>query len=254
MNRILKTLSFIAAFVMLAGCNLPGSQGPGTGLTTEQQAATLVAATLNAHASSQPPANVTPFASPNAPAATASAGPAMQITAATADCRRGPGPNFANITSLSAGTKLEVIGQNPENNYWQVKVPNSADTCWVSGADGKVSGNTASLPEATAEASNPNLPAGPQALFYSFTCPFPAGGQQQITVDLTWSDRADNETGYHVYRDGTQIADLPANSTSYTDTTSIAAGAVLTYQVAAYNSAGSSPQAVTRNGDPITCH
>ncbi len=253
MNPLLKILSFIAALVMLAGCNLPLSQGASSGLTTEQQAATLVAATLGARGS-QPPGSVTPFASPNPPAATASAGPTMQITAATADCRRGPGPNFANITSLAAGANLEVIGQNPENNYWQVKVPNSTDTCWVSGTDGKVNGNTASLPEATAEASNPNLPAGPQALFYSFTCPFPAGGQQQITVDLTWSDRADNETGYHVYRDGTQIADLPANSTSYADTTAIAPGAVLTYQVAAYNNAGSSPQAVTRNGDPITCH
>ena len=243
MKLTCRILLIGAAALVAAGCNFPANR-PAPTPSFEQQAATLVAATLNA-----PPA-----APSAAPTATAAAGPTLLVTAAAADCRRGPGPNFANITSLAAGASLEVIGQNPESNYWQVRVPNGADTCWVSGADGKVSGNTTSLPEATAQVSNPKLPAGPNALFYSFTCPFPTGGQQEVTVDLRWTDQADNETGYHVYRNGTQIADLPANSGSYSESTPIAPGTVLTYQVAAYNEAGSSPQAVTRNGDPITCH
>ncbi len=251
MNRSLKILFFTVALLFLTGCNLPGSQPSGNNLTVEQQAATVVAATMNAQPASTPGAVL---ASPNAPTAQPSSGPTLQITAGAASCRRGPSANFAEITTIALGTSLEVIGKNPESNYWQVKVPNSADTCWVSGTDGKVSGNTAALPEATAEANNPDVPAGPGALFYSFTCPFAAGGQQQITVDLRWTDKASNETGYHVFRDGTQIADLPADSTSYSDTTAIAAGAVLTYQVEAYNNLGTSPKAATGNGDPITCH
>ncbi len=254
MNRSLKLVSFIVALLMLTGCNLPGSQTPGNNLTVEQQAATVVAATMNANSGNQSAGNATPFASPAAPSPTPSSGPTLQVTAAAASCRRGPSANFAEITTVAAGTSLPVIGKNPESNYWQVKVPDSGDTCWISGTDGKVSGDTAALPEATAEANNPNVPAGPGALFYNFTCPFPGGGQQQITVNLNWTDKATNETGYHVFRDGAQIADLPADSTSYADTTAIAAGQVLTYQVEAYNNSGTSPKAMTGNGDPITCH
>ena len=36
-------------------------------------------------------------------------------------------------------------------------------------------------------------------------------------VDLLWIDSADNEDGYLVFRDVTEIASLPANSTAYTD-------------------------------------
>jgi len=50
------------------------------------------------------------------------------------------------------------------------------------------------------------------------------------TVDLTWTDNSDNEDGFYVYRtttssptfpgDYTQIADLTANTTMYSDSSS----------------------------------
>ncbi len=60
----------------------------------------------------------------------------------------------------------------------------------------------------------------------------------EYQITLKWTDQADNETGYRLYRDGTLIATLPANSTSYIDT--LSDQALHTYSVKAYNEAGAS--------------
>lgn len=57
---------------------------------------------------------------------------------------------------------------------------------------------------------------------------------------LKWSDTADDETGYRVYRFDQLLADLPANSTTYTDNETITPGTALEYSVEAYNDAGPS--------------
>jgi len=63
------------------------------------------------------------------------------------------------------------------------------------------------------------------------------------SVELTWSDNSDNESGFKIYR-GTssgslsQIADISADSTSYTDS-SPTLGKANYYRVNVYNSAGS---------------
>ena len=58
-----------------------------------------------------------------------------------------------------------------------------------------------------------------------------AGGTQ---VDLTWNDNAQNETGYKVYKNGTLLATIAANSTSYS-AVSLTPGTNYTFQVRAYN-------------------
>lgn len=63
---------------------------------------------------------------------------------------------------------------------------------------------------------------------------------QDYTVTLTWTDQADNESGYRVYRDGILIATLPANSTNYVDTPPAPDSHI--YAVEAFNEAGSSAQ------------
>lgn len=59
-------------------------------------------------------------------------------------------------------------------------------------------------------------------------------------IDLAWTDNSDNETGFTIWRsdDGTnftQIDTVPANTTTYTDTTATP-GQDYWYQVQAYNS------------------
>lgn len=66
-------------------------------------------------------------------------------------------------------------------------------------------------------------------------------------VELTWTDQADNESGYRVERGagenpseyGELAGDLPAGSTSYTDDTA-ETNTLYTYRVTAFNAVGSS--------------
>jgi hypothetical protein len=236
MKRVSKLLAGALIALALASCNLPAAQqnaGPATG----QQAATIAAATVSAALTS---AAVTPFASPAAPATPAASPTEAKIILSintNSNCRSGPGGSFKVVTSFGAGASLEVSAKSTDNNYWLVKIPNSTDTCWVSGADGTTTGNTASLPEATPASAASGLPAKPGALHYSYSCT-----ASSISVSLSWVDAATNESGYHVYRSGTQIADLPANSTSYDDNIMSGPPQDLQYSVAAYNDAGESPQ------------
>lgn len=65
-------------------------------------------------------------------------------------------------------------------------------------------------------------------------------------INLAWTDAANNEIGFRVDRKtgigGTygQIADLGANTTSYSDTTSLQPGTTYYYRVYAYNGGGNS--------------
>ncbi|MEM7222104.1 MAG: M6 family metalloprotease domain-containing protein [Pseudomonadota bacterium] len=80
----------------------------------------------------------------------------------------------------------------------------------------------------------PSIPAAPSGLS--------AAAITGTRVDLSWGDAATNENGYRVRRAAngggfSQIADLPANSTSFTDN-GVSSGNSYDYQVAAYNNDG----------------
>jgi uncharacterized protein YgiM (DUF1202 family) len=190
-------------------------------LTSEQpEAATIVALTLQAAGT---PAG--PFEQPM-----------LEITANT-NCRSGPGGSYALITAFTAGTKLEIVARNSANNFWQVKLPGTEDTCWVWGQYATASGSYESLPESAPgdQASGADVPARPSSLFFDYTCPF-----GNLTTNLSWGDAADNESGYRVYRFDQLVADLPPNTTAYTDVVTVTPHAALQYSVEAYNSADSS--------------
>lgn len=80
----------------------------------------------------------------------------------------------------------------------------------------------------------PFPPNTPVWVIYTFTCKTTAGGST-MTMDLTWSDRSDNEEGYTVYRDKQVIAILAPNSTNYMDVAFVATGKTLSYSVEAFN-------------------
>ncbi len=225
-HRITLILTTLSA-VLLAACNLnvqlPLSQ------SQQQEAATIVAQTLQALGTPAPlasPAAITPTYSK----------PILTITG-NSNCRTGPGASYKIVTAFTPGTTLELVGKDSANNYWQVTIPNSQETCWVWGQYATPSGSYDSLPEAASAGSSASgVPARPGSLFYTYECPF-----GNLTTHLTWSDSADNETGYHVYRFDLLLADLPANSTSYTDVETVTPYIDLQYSVEAYNSAGASP-------------
>ncbi len=61
---------------------------------------------------------------------------------------------------------------------------------------------------------------------------------QAYSVTLRWQDAANNEQGYHLYRDGVLLATLDADTTKYTDNP--AYGGPYTYGVEAFNTVGAS--------------
>src|SRR5690606_25391597 len=89
---------------------------------------------------------------------------------------------------------------------------------------------------------------------------FVATALSSSAITLTWVDNADNEEGYKVERlssDGetyTEIAQLPANTTTYEDG-SLQYNTVFTYRISAHNAIGSSEyvtaSATTMNVAPV---
>jgi hypothetical protein len=80
----------------------------------------------------------------------------------------------------------------------------------------------------------PFPPNTPVWMIYTYTCESTAGGNN-MTMNLTWSDRSNNEAGYKVYRDNQVIATLAPNSTHYEDIAFVAMGETLSYFVEAFN-------------------
>lgn len=233
-----RILIFPSLFILSAlACNI-GVQVPSA-LSPHDTAATIVAQTLQAQglptSAGQILNSPVPIASPVA--STPTTVPAMLTINQATNCRGGPGPNYEIIISAPAGTKAEIVGKDTADNYWLIKTPNGSGTCWMSGQYATPSGGYAALPEVTPQAPTPGVPSRPGSLYYNFTC---TNGATVVTTNLSWADTANNENGYRVYRFDTMIADLPANSTSYTDTITITYGSALTYYVEAYNAAGAS--------------
>lgn len=256
MKKIIAGLSLIIAIaIALASCNFPSAQE--ISLTVEQQAATIVAQTLTAVAAE----NLVPLASPTAGATeqplaspTASGGtPTLQLsvtpTATTGtpgatiltvdsntNCREGPGLDFAIVIVLVPGTNYQMIARAADNKYWVVTEIGKPNACWVpaemSNAFGNV--NLLSVTTPAAPTSSVGPIQAPTGLWWSHDCTSPPN----IKVNLGWTDRSNNETGFRVYRDGALVVDLPANSTTYTDLFAGSATVLYSYRVSAYNAAG----------------
>jgi hypothetical protein len=155
------------------------------------------------------------------------------------NCRSGPGQSFEILYTFLPGASVEIVGAYPQGGYWVVKLPDSQDTCWIWGEYSTATGSHWTVPSMTPPAPpTQSPPAAPGNLHYNYFCTL-AG---QMTTDLTWTDRADNEQGYRVFRNGTLIATLPANATSFSETISININDTFTYSVGSFNTAGSSSQ------------
>ena len=207
-------------------------------LTVNEAASTLVAltdqvATQLAHISTPtllPPTSTPTFAKP-----------LLYINDNT-QCRTGTSSNFQAVSALSAGTTVQLIGKDTSQSAWLIKAPNSTGTCWVLAGDGSPSGDYESLPEVTPQPSTQKPPGTPAFIGWPWFCTYSNGVMYKATVNLSWIDPANDANGFRVYRQGTQIADLPATKTSVIDTTEVVIGTDLPYSIAAYNDAGMSPQ------------
>ena len=231
----LSRLSLILAFLILPACGRPASMTSTP--ASEQTAVALVVLTFGA--ATQAAALRTP---PPAEEATPTFSPPRLYVNTEVQCRSGIGADFRVLGTLPAGTMLDMVGKASAQGAWLVRLPNSAETCWVGALDSSPSGDFQALPEVTPRPGSGAPPAPPTNLSWPFYCNYVEGVLYEITIKLSWMYSGSDANGFRVYRQDTQIADLPVTQTSYTDISKIELGTDLTYGVEAYNEAGASPR------------
>jgi hypothetical protein len=249
MKRFVK-ITLIATVLIfgLFACNLPGGEPP---LSVDDQAATIIAATLQegnengadvpiTATSSHTPA---PASTANTPIGSAVPSPTITPTFSTpvltvieqTNCRMGPGQDYEVVFTYLPNAKLAILGRYEVENYWLVKSDFSpTGSCWLWGEYAEVSGSYWVVPSVTPPAtSTPNPPQAPSIQNWEFVCS--AG---QMTIEIDWTDRSSNETGYRVLRDGNAIIELPANSNAFTETISLLPGESAEYIIQVFNLTG----------------
>lgn len=159
------------------------------------------------------------------------------------NCRNGPGLSYEIIATYREGEKTEILGKHPSENFWVVKPPYGEGICWVTGEFTSVTGSHWAVPTMTPPPTNtPSPPTAPTLQEFNYTCNWD-GSNTNMTMNMTWSDRAKNESGYRIYRNGTMIADLNANTTTYVDIAVVDPQQLITYEIEAYNPSGVSARA-----------
>lgn len=241
----MKTIRQIPAMILvlaLAACGLPtrNSSQPTQALDVSL-VGTIAAATLQAMATPTPAPTSTPeiTATPTVTLTiTPTYAPPLLTFNGNTNCRKGPGETYDVVTVLRSGAEVEPVGHLEKTNYWLVKRPDSAETCWASADFAQTSGSVDALPTVTAPpTSTPKPPTAPAWASWNYTCDFASGGNN-ITMNLVWTDRSNDETGYTVYRDGQSIADLGPDANTYTDVTFVATGKSVSYKVEVKNQSG----------------
>lgn len=184
---------------------------------------------------------------PNAGSPTVTITPTYSVPMLTVqestNCRTGPGEDYEIVFTYLSGKKLEIVGRYDPGNFWLVKSNESPNgTCWLWGQYVEVVGSywtVASVtPPPTATSAPPRAPG---IVKWEFFC---SGGS--LTFNVTWADNATNETGYRVFRNGEQAAELPANSTTYTDAVAVSGDQSLEYYLQVYSPSGTANSSVMR--------
>lgn len=226
---------FIGVVIFLSSCGQPGVASPPPDVMT------AAALTVQAALGTQPIASPTsPIAKTNTSVPLASQTPAsstppvLSVGEAT-DCRTGPSPEYELVTQLQPGQEIQITGFYPPN-YWVVN--SQEGTCWIEVNFATPSGSYQTVPTVTAPpkpiGEAPKAPSFPQN-GWSYFC----SGNNQIDVTFNWNDNADNETGYRIVRNDKVVAELPANSRTFTESTTLEPDQSLTYRIEAYNLTGS---------------
>jgi hypothetical protein len=251
-----KSLAGISLILAMLACNLPGAVQPTevgdqtvTATATTQQEPTNNGGDVRTTPPRSPTPNITasPDGSASATVTPTYSVPMLTVQEAT-NCRTGPGEEYEVVITYLAGKQLEMVGRYDPGNFWLVKSSESpGGTCWLWGKYVEVKGSYWVVSSVTppATATNPP-PQTPVIVRYEFFCSS-VTGKMEITV--IWADRATNETGYRIIRNGELAADLPADSTTYTDSIDLTAGQSASYRIEVFNASGS----VSSSTINVTC-
>ena len=247
MIRKSRFLAAISLLLAILACSIPGTTPT---LLVNDQAATIIASTLQAQTENSGDVPITATATVRVTptvatlsTATSAATPTITPTYSTpmltviqqTNCREGPGQDYEVIFTYLAKKKLEIAGRYDPTNYWLVKSSDSkTGTCWLWGEYVELSGSYWVVPTVTPPPTATIAPPqAPSIQDWHFDC---SGGT--MTFEMKWEDRATNETGYRIFRDGEAVAELPANSTSFIESIPLESGEDITYYLQVYGPSG----------------
>jgi len=255
MKLLQKFTTLSLGLIIILACNLPGTVTQPS-ISVDDEAATIVAQTLQAQVKATGTVPITSTFSP-IPQTTSTSGPTSTITPTYStpyltlreptNCRLGPGQDYAVLFAYVKGVRVEIIGAYPQLNYWLVKSEESSTgECWIWGEYADITGSYWAVPSVTPPPTPTiTLPQAP-SIKWDFNCDYNA---IQMTTTFSWKDLATNEDGYRVIRDDQVVVELPANSISYTDIYTFTAGVKVNYQIEVYNITGSTRSATVS----VTC-
>jgi hypothetical protein len=243
---------------MLA-CNVPGTT---PSISVNDQAATAIALTLQAQTQNGDTVPITATStltslptvfftatkttSPSTATITPTYSTPMLTVLQQTNCREGPGQDYQVLFAYLAKKKLEIIGRYDPTNFWLVKAPESrTGTCWLWGEYVELSGSYWVVPTVTPPPTATIAPpAAPSITKWDFSC---SGGNMSFTVQ--WEDRASNETGYRIFRNGEKVYDLPPNSTSFSEMVPLQSGESMTYYLQVFSPSGTANSSLMK----LTC-
>ena len=257
-RMILKSRHRLAILAMtgpILPCNLPGTT---PSLSVDERAATAIAATLLAQAqhggdvpiTATPSKTARPSITPTNSAATLTITPTFSTPQLTVlqqtNCREGPGQDYEVVFTYLPSKKLTILGRYDPTNFWLVKADEVAGgRCWLWGEYVEGTGSCWAVPSVTSPPTATLAPPQtPSIQRWEYFC---SAGQMTITIE--WTDRATNETGYRVLRDGESVAELAANSTTYSETIVMESGESAEYFLQVYGPGGTANASVGQ----LTC-
>ncbi|HLF74290.1 MAG TPA: SH3 domain-containing protein [Anaerolineales bacterium] len=250
---------FAYGFLLLAmlACNVATATPPAiapeiqTAVAQTLQAA-LTPAITSTRLHSPVPATVSATGVLTTVTTTATITPTYSVPVLTVEeptnCRTGPGEDYEVVFTYLAGKKLEIAGRYEPGDFWLVNSSESpGGTCWLWGEYVEVVGSYWTVPSVTPPptATNPP-PQAPAIQRYEFFCSSLTG---QMEITIAWTDRAANEMGYRIIRNGELVVTLPPDSSTYTDTIDLATGESAAYRVEVFSSFGAASSSTIN----ITC-
>jgi len=161
--------------------------------------------------------------------------PILTVNEST-NCRTGPGEEYEVIFTYLEGRELEIVGRYDPGNFWLVKSNESpSGTCWLWGQFVELTGSYWAVSSVTPPATVTSAPPRAAGLInYEFFC-----SVEVMTITIIWADNAEDETGYRMLRNGQVVAELPANSSTYTESTPLPSGQSAEYYIQVYSANGS---------------
>jgi uncharacterized protein YraI len=232
MERIVKKPVFLFLLIacLISSCNLPAAGG------TSPEIATAAALTVQAALNATPLVSPTPNASPTSEVFST---PVITVLDPT-NCRTGPGTNYERVTQITAGQQIEIVGSHPPG-YWIVST--NAGLCWVSAEFATPMGSFQGVPTVTAPATpEGSAPSGIGFQQWEIFCNFQT---DQADIMIRWSDKSSDEAGFRVYRNGTAVAEVPANTTQFNETITLLSGQTVGYRVESFNEVGTASTSTT---------